>query len=777
MIEFSLGPDYEKMAPTNPFHREFGDAPPLYHQLRTYEALEQTHLVVNSYNTGTGKTRAALLHLLRRPEINTLFIAPTNELLRQHANDIKAFVVRNGLPLDVLCVHAGLVRELASTASFDRQGSRLHALLQDPALALGQRRHPHYVLVINPDIFYYALYFRYGRLDQRNLFKDFLGKFDYLVVDELHYYNAKQLANFLFFLILAAEYGYFETGGRACLLTATLNDEVRQYLERLGLSVKYVTRATEPAESAHFETRASLAPVQVRLLPQGSGADRGLEQVIADERVEIVRQIQSGKQGAIISSALWRINRIWDSLRHTAIGARCGRLTGPEDAEARSQARLLDLILASPTVDLGYNFERGEKSRQNIDFLYFDARYSDEFLQRLGRAGRVLGKTETDIPSTITALCPDELVEAIRARAGDTLRREELAGMVREHLTPRHDLYRYIQSGAIGEAFLPIFRLQEMTEHEDRDRLQALFDRVKEGFAPNSERSYWHLRREVREFLDREILFHDWPAGDQAQVNRALDPFIDVNGRTYTASQREQIRQDACRPTEIRRLVEEWIETERIAYEVKRALYTFRESFAAPLALIYDPECLLSSQPVRGYDVFHIAANYQARWYRERAEWVRQTGQDPSPQVDAVAFCELLAIRPSQERLQLHYRYDSRQTRDEWQNRFTWGPTALRGIRVESPEGPLPREVIDALADRYVVCYARDPNARGGGRFGALRRHGDVRIDSMAVELDGETREYRATLGTAAFFAYAELGWMERIDARNRARTEGPIWI
>lgn len=777
MIEFSLAPDYEKMAPTNPFQREFGDAPPLYHQLRTYDALEQAHLVVNSYNTGTGKTRAALLHLLRRPEINTLFIAPTNELLRQHANDIRAFVARNDLPLDVLCVHAGLVRDLASTTSFDRPGSRLHALLQEPALALGQRRHPNYVLVINPDIFYYALYFRYGRLDQRNLFKDFLGKFDYLVVDELHYYNGKQLANFLFFLILATEYGYFETGGRACLLTATLNDEVRRYLQRLGLTVTYVSRGTEPAESAHFETRASLAPAQVRLFPQGSGAGRGLEQVIADERAEIVWQIQSGKQGAIISSALWRINRIWDTLRHTQIGARCGRLTGPEDAEARSQARLLDLILASPTVDLGYNFERGEKSRQNIDFLYFDARYSDEFLQRLGRAGRVLGKMETDIPSSVTALCPDELVEAIRARAGDPLRREELAGMVREHLTPRHDLYSYIQSGAIGEAFLPIVRLEEMTERENRDRLQALFDRVKMGFAPNSRRSYWQLRGEVRAFLGQEKLFHDWPAGVRAQVDRAIDPFIDANGRTYTASEREQIRRDACRPTQIRQCVKDWIETERTAYEVKRALYTFRENFTAPPALIYDPDGLLSSQPVRGYDVFHIVANYHARWYRERAEWQRQTGQDPLPHMDAVAFCELLTFRSSEERLHLRYRYDSRQTRDEWQNRFTWGPTALCGIQVEAPESPLPREVIDALADRYVVCYARDPNAPGGGSFGALRRHGDVRVDRMAVEIEGETREYLATLGTAAFFAYAELGWMERMDARNRARTEGPIWI
>lgn len=59
------------------------------------------------------------------------------------------------------------------------------------------RRQP-LILVVNPDIFYYALYFRYGAHDRRNVFERFLTAFDYIVVDEFHYYDYKQLANFLF---------------------------------------------------------------------------------------------------------------------------------------------------------------------------------------------------------------------------------------------------------------------------------------------------------------------------------------------------------------------------------------------------------------------------------------------------------------------------------------------------------------------------------------------------------------------------------------------------
>lgn len=51
----------------------------LEHQVRTYQALEQTPLVMNTYPTGTGKTRAALLRLLHPAQQGqpVLLIAPT----------------------------------------------------------------------------------------------------------------------------------------------------------------------------------------------------------------------------------------------------------------------------------------------------------------------------------------------------------------------------------------------------------------------------------------------------------------------------------------------------------------------------------------------------------------------------------------------------------------------------------------------------------------------------------------------------------------------------
>src|SRR5437588_6723530 len=85
---------------------------PLYHQWRTYNA--EKPLIVNTYNTGTGKTKAALLRLLKRAkdkqfrldgsEDNALLIVPTNELLAQHKDDAEEFCQKNKLPYRVVAI-------------------------------------------------------------------------------------------------------------------------------------------------------------------------------------------------------------------------------------------------------------------------------------------------------------------------------------------------------------------------------------------------------------------------------------------------------------------------------------------------------------------------------------------------------------------------------------------------------------------------------------------------------------------------------------------------
>src|SRR5436190_5473738 len=113
---------------------------PLYHQWRTYNATEP--LIVNTYNTGTGKTKAALLRLLKRAqeigfhrldssEHNALLIAPTNELLAQHVRDARKFCEENNLPYRVKPISRADLDNYQETAGFSegylRRGAALHA--------------------------------------------------------------------------------------------------------------------------------------------------------------------------------------------------------------------------------------------------------------------------------------------------------------------------------------------------------------------------------------------------------------------------------------------------------------------------------------------------------------------------------------------------------------------------------------------------------------------------------------------------------------------------
>ena len=199
-ITVTLNAGYEKINPTNEFGLKY---PPLYHQQRTYDELKANDLVINTYNTGTGKTKASLLQLfdLKDENDNLLFIAPTNELIRQHAEDIRGFVEEHELNFEVAEVTGKKLREWEGV--YDpgypvRNPRKLHEIIEDPRNYFpnltGRKR---LILVTNPDIFYLCFYSLYSEMDSANLFRDFLVKFNYIVIDEFHYYNAKTTREFL----------------------------------------------------------------------------------------------------------------------------------------------------------------------------------------------------------------------------------------------------------------------------------------------------------------------------------------------------------------------------------------------------------------------------------------------------------------------------------------------------------------------------------------------------------------------------------------------------
>lgn len=736
----------------------------LQHQVETWQALREHDLVFNTWDTGMGKTVAALLYLQdlareyeetgRRKDV--LFVAPVNELLAQHARAIRDFVTARKLPFNVLEVTAERLRHLEAGAGPGRAGEKLHELLADPRQFAGQSgigdmlidadtSRPG-IVVVNPDIFYYALYYQYNAFDRRNLFLDFVSRFAYIVIDEFHYYAPKQFANFLFFLLLCEDLGHFAAGRKACLLSATPAPYMRDFLARLKIHIGEVRPPEVEAEPGTPGAAPVLAPAVLHLV----GGDVAEQAQWLRERIWPL--LEQGQDGAVIASSLHRLNRA----RQAVPWPDAGRITGPESSDNRHEAAARQLIWATPTVDIGFNFAKKQKDRQGLDFLVFEAFNHDEFWQRLGRAGRVLGKARCDFPSHIWALVPEDVVVTWRDRVGEggTYARSALKQLSAELAAPppRRDLVHYLGSEAFYlETFWPIYQLHGMTALEDRPYIQSVFDRVKEVFAGASWRSFGSMIGAMRGYAHQEEVFR---RAEAALTTRDAQDFLFWwSGKSAGPAEGAE----CLRHPMYRRQVLDFV---RGQYAAKKAIFSFRECLEGPVAAVYDPKGIFTDTAGAVYSLLHLLRYYDLRFFSGAGEFHRCAGETSPP---ADFYVEVVKFR--EEPLQLYYRYECPQevTRSFFMEKYATRPVALRGlgIRGRSARGgavhPLPAEVSRFLQDQYVVALVV-PDAAVGALLSACRGAGIAPVKVGVTFPDaGKEVEYWAVVGTAAYLLYPEI--------------------
>src|SRR6266849_2837840 len=790
MLSITLGPHYEKVwLGENPSPATFpADRPALYHQWLTRNAEEP--LIVNTYNTGTGKTKAALLRLLKRAqdigfkrldssEHNALLIAPTNELLAQHARDAQKFCEENRLPYRVVPISRADLDSYRDMPHFSegdlRRGAAFHYIMQNARRLDEDRSKKATLLVVNPDIFYYAFYFCYHRHDRIPLFQDMLTLFNYIIIDEFHYYNPKQFANFLFFMSLSKHYGFFggSVNRQFCLLTATPNERVRKYLEGLDVPIRWIMPDVDGVSKAG-QTREvpALAPVTLEVYNSQELQD-GLLTLAYEKREEVATWLSNREDdgGAIISGALRQINQIYSGLLSRIPAQIMGRLTGAESRRGRDEAKGKRLILATPTVDIGYNFDRPDKKRQNIDFLLLDARTSDEIIQRLGRAGRVLGKEVCDTPSRVLAVVNPELYEALKPHDVRVLNRKDLRRLAEENMPARHALYAYIQSGAIAEAFRPIYRLEGMASAADKPDLEELFNEVKQLFAPEATFSYKAMRAKISSF-ERQNQYYNGLETFPAEMTDCLKTCEKrlLTEQEYRKSQNKRWSNAAE--------AYQWLQNDLCAYFSEKARFSFRESFQPPLALVSDSKGLLSSEPVALYDALHVARNYKAKYFRIQKEWQQQLRLNPPEDADdALVFCDLLELRKPDERLRIGLKLVVSDCRKlEWEEQFVYRsskdrPNAVYGLEVIALNSSrsLDEAVRRMFRERYIPTLIAADGSRTAAEMWNLQKQGQFFPYELEVTFgDLKTSQYYAVLGTMALLVWAEiLPNYRRMDQRK----------
>ncbi|VAW34203.1 CRISPR-associated helicase Cas3 [hydrothermal vent metagenome] len=758
MITINLLPHAEKRAKSNPL----GLTPwPLFHQIRTYEALRKYDLVMNTYNTGTGKTIASLLHLHRlhgkrnlRGK-NVLFIAPTNALIQQHSEDIQKFVNDYNLDFKVQPITAQTVREIEQST---RPGRTLHHFIRNYLKYEEDTHRRPLILVTNPDIYYYAIFDQYGQNDQRNLFEDFMLRFDYIVIDEFHYYDSKQLANFLFVLAMYDQFGYFKDEyhqRKICLLSATPTSHVRRYLDSIfGDRWTMISPNNEPSESDGLPTIPSLAPLTLTLLPGQ------LNEWAQENGKQLVAWLDEKQDGAMISSSLWRVNAARQALLPLINAAQMRRITGPETAVSRQSATKAPLILASPTVDIGYNFAKENKKRQNIDFLVCDAHFGDGLVQRIGRAGRVLGKAETNRPSRAIAILPDAAIESLRGLDGQTMTRATFNEQINscDTLPEKHRLTQYINSHAITECFYPIFKLGATVPPEYHVALEKLFLRVHQLFNASKYVTYQKLKRYYFKYQSRQRWLTETkkriPHNKETAVH-LRDQLKWLYNNEYDIGDIQNQLADILEDEEQQQALRAFV-TAQIA--ITQALFNFRDSFQGPTAVIHDPRHQLSSETINSYDLFHLLRHYQISPQFTNAQFKREFGETT---LEGEFYFQIKGWR--KEKISLAYRYRSEDDREQFEERWCCRPVGLTGLKIQAKQqgtavhGLLDKEIVNALAEKCLPVMIISPDDNGMAI--ACLRGTAVWSQSLTVTFpDGSFEEhYRIFFGKDAFFAHAEL--------------------
>jgi len=708
------------------------------------------------------------------------------------------------LPYRVLSMSRATLDEIQSKPGFSegklRRGAALHAIMEDPRRTDSDNRKKATIFVVNPDIFYYAFYFRYHKNDRIPLFQDIFTLCNYIIIDEFHYYNPKQLANFLFFMKLSKE-KYFVDGStkrQFCLLTATPSDRVEEYLRRLSLTTeKLDPRTIGPALPRQTREVPALAPVHLEVysIDELKGGDQGeVDGLIAladQKRNEIATWLRNGEDGAIISSSLWRIEQIYKRFQ-ARFSEDMGRITGPEQREGRVEAARRSLILATPTVDIGYNFDKGDKPRQNIDFLFFDARSGDEFIQRLGRAGRILGKKQQDIPSRVYVVVDPEFYKALQKYDRQVLSRTKLRELAETVLPPRNDLYTYIKSGSIAEAFLPIYQLRQMESTSKESEIRALFESIRQLFNEDSAIKYETLRDQLRDFLDQDRRYNTFTTLSTGMldtlqrviVRREQHPakWLEVFALRLEEEQKRRKRNNDSwsKPEE----VYEWVVCDLRRYFVEKARFSFREYFQPPLALISDPKRLHTSAPVSFDDALRIVKYYDATYFSSREEWEQKVKEiAPEKAKDAIVFCHLKDLREPGAQLRIGLKLDAGDyMRPKWEETFAYQLTALYGLEVVALNDShgLISDMQNLFRERFIPALAVAERSRSAVEMWRIQKKAQYIPYKLCVTFgDGEATDYWVVLGTMALQVHAEipLGILKLDQRKVQANDDDPMIV
>ncbi len=719
----------------------------LQHQVDVFEQSLNADIILDLAPTGTGKTKAGLTVLLHNPNQNAVYIAPTNALIQQQREAAEKFVKDAGLPHVVKSASAKEIKNWSDDKVGKRSGEKLYNVLRNPATIFPEvGANKPILLVTNPDIFYYATFFAYNKLDRDNIASGFYTSFATVIFDEFHLYDAKQLVGLLFYLAYYHVFGFFKNQRKVVLLTATPEPACEAALESLakqGVKITRIDGENKNTENQNSQLLASQTAVNLELRPKPDRRD-DLLQVIANQIVERIQK-KPEQNGAVILDSKDNINRLADLLKHKGFEDKFGRITGSTPQLDRKLAAQKQIILATSTVDVGFNFERNiQTKRQNLDWLIFSARDRAAFWQRLGRVGRVLGKTQTDIPSDAIAYLPNTAWEqGLSSSSLNPIKGREALKKTLEKISclDKPFLRAYWRSEAFLEIARPLLELENKFKGlAGSEYIPQLFNTLKDCLGGN--RTWDDYRWRMKVLLGAENiaktavkdLKKGWKflPGGQAFVKTFIkanfpDDWEEFQAGNITLADYEEIfseRDEAV--NELKEFAQMW----KASYS---PLFKFRDSLFENLPIVDPHGFLLDESEQTILDPIHLLRYYE---FQKKDELIELTAR---------------AENTYDLSFRLSYPYDYQDFINLELNKLT----AFKNIQIirklEDAIRPTPllAELEKDLFPGIIIC----PRTNAAAIY-QLRKEG-IASYPITVECDDVTKEYTILPGLSGILAIA----------------------
>jgi CRISPR-associated helicase Cas3 len=464
MISTHLAPLYYKTSQA-PF---LFNLTPKEHQQKTLEAVEcamrdkRTLAIINASVTGSGKTLANYAYSLLHTPTPTIGVYPTNELIRDQERTLSERGV------------TGLMRIDSVELDICQQHIEERTHVQVLNAIMGNWTEDYPIILTNPDILYLLMYNVYAYHHAFLAYKDrvllsIVNNYPIIVFDEFHSYNVKQEANAAF---IAATIARLAPDKPHIFIFSSATPDLSRlegYLRRAN--IERCTVHTPPSTSGELVCE----PVNVEIIPADLAHWGGYETMVREfGRILDFIDRYPGSKGVFILDGVYEAKLLAQELAQRFGQDQVGELHGYLDADARRGALERRFTVGTTTIDVGVDFT----GKQAKDFIVFEARTAEQFMQRLGRIGRQR-RMQQNVPNYALALVPEYVHNALMEKYASLLQskecsREDFSAAIRDAYTASNlftgYLTRYapLEAAAAANRIMKLFASDVQQDYSDR---------------------------------------------------------------------------------------------------------------------------------------------------------------------------------------------------------------------------------------------------------------------------------------------------------------------